>query len=112
MVGKVDAIYVPSDNTVFSAMAKLVQLSNKYKLPVFSSDPHSVKQGILACVGYTQYEVGRTAGTLVLRILEGERYIAIEKPSKAKIFINKKSADIMNINILKEIAGFKIEIVE
>ena len=112
LVGKVDAIYVPSDNTVFSAMAKLVQLSNKYKLPVFSSDPHSVKQGILACVGYTQYEVGRTAGTLVLRILEGERYIAIEKPSKAKIFINKKSADIMNINILKEIAGFKIEIVE
>ncbi len=112
LVGKVDAIYIPSDNTVFSAMAKLIQLSNKYKLPVFSSDPDSVKQGILACVGYTQYEVGRVAGTLALRILEGERYIAIEKPSKAEIFINKKSADIMNITIPKEIAGFKLEIVE
>lgn len=112
LIGNVDAIYVPSDNTVFSAMAKLVQISRKHKLPVFSSDPDSVKQGVLACVGYTQYEVGRTAGTLVLRVLNGERDIAIEKPSKVEVFINKKSADMMNIVVPEEIIGFKTQIVE
>ena len=112
LIGKVDAIYIPSDNTVFSAMAKLVQISRKYKLPVFSSDPDSVKQGVLACAGYTQYEVGRTAGTLVLKVLNGERDIVIEKPSKAEIFINKKSANVMNIDVPEEIIGFKTKIVD
>ena len=55
LIGKVDAIYIPSDNVL---QCKLVQMSCKYKLPVFSSDPDSVKSGVFACVGYTQYEVG------------------------------------------------------
>jgi putative ABC transport system substrate-binding protein len=37
LVGTVDAIYIPSDNIVFSALPKLVQLSRKHKLPIFSA---------------------------------------------------------------------------
>ena len=111
LVGRVDAIYIPSDNTVFSAMPKLVQMSRKHKLPVFSSDPDSVRQGVLACIGYTQYEIGRTAGKLLVRILDGERNIAIAKPESAQIFINQKSADIMGINVPGELLGIKTDIV-
>jgi putative ABC transport system substrate-binding protein len=102
LVGKVDGVYIPSDNVVFSAMAKLVQLSRNHKLPVFSSDPDSVQAGVTACVGYSQYMVGRKAGELVVKILQGERYIPISKPAKAEIFINEESAKIMNI---KETTG-------
>ena len=111
LVGRVDAIYIPSDNTIFSAMPKLVQMSRKRKLPVFSSDPDSVKQGVLACVGYTQYEVGRTAGQLLVRVLAGERTIAIKKPDTAQIFINQDSANIMGIEPPKELLGIKTNIV-
>jgi putative tryptophan/tyrosine transport system substrate-binding protein len=112
LIGRVDAIYIPSDNTIFSAMPKLVQMSREHKLPVFSSDPDSVKQGVLACAGYTQYAVGRTAGKLLVQVLEGNKILAITKPEKFDVFINKKSAEIMNINIPSEIIGIAPKIVE
>ena len=111
LIGKVDAIYIPSDNVVYSAMPKLVQMSRKYKLPVFSSDPDSVKSGVLACVGYTQYEVGRTAGKLLVRVFNGERNLKVEKPAKAQIFINAKTAKIMGLDVAEKIMGIKTDIV-
>jgi len=111
LVGKVDAIYIPSDNTVFASMPKLVQLSRQHKLPVFSSDPDSVKQGVLACIGYTQYEVGRTAGKILVRVLKGEKLIKVDKPEKAQIFINKITANSMGIEEPNELLGIKTDIV-
>ena len=111
LIGKVDAIYIPSDNVVFSAMPKLVQMSRKYSLPVFSSDPDSVKSGVLACIGYTQYEVGRTAGKLLVRVLNGERNLKVEKPTKAQIFINAKTAKIMGLDTFEKIMNIKTDIV-
>ncbi len=111
LVGKVDAIYIPSDNTVFASMPKLVQLSRQHKLPVFSSDPDSVKQGVLACIGYTQYEVGRTAGKILARVLKGEKLIKVDKPEKAQIFINKITANSMGIEVPNELLGIKTDIV-
>lgn len=111
LIGKVDAIYIPSDNVVFSAMPKLVQMSRKYKLPVFSSDPDSVKSGVLACVGYTQYEVGRTAGRLLVRVFNGERNLKVESPAKVQIFINAKTAKIMGLDIHEKIIGIKTDII-
>ncbi len=111
LVGRVDVIYIPSDNTIFSTLPKLAQMSRKHKLPIFSSDPDSVIQGVTACIGYTQYEVGRTAGKLLVRALNGEKNIAIERPNKAQVFINKTSADIMGIDTPTKILGIKTEIV-
>jgi len=99
LLSRVDAIYIPSDNAVFAAMPKLVNMSRKHKMPIFSSDPDSVKQGILACIGYTQYEVGRTAGELLVGTLSGSKKLLVKKPSKAEIFINQRTADIMKIKI-------------
>lgn len=99
LLGKVEALYIPSDNVIFSTMPKLVQLSRAHKLPIFSSDPDSVQAGVIACVGYSQYMVGRKAGELVAKILQGERYLPISKPEKAEIVVNKTSAEIMNIKI-------------
>lgn len=111
LIGKVDAIYIPSDNVVYSAMPKLVQMSRKYKLPVFSSDPDSVKSGVFACIGYTQYEVGRTAGKLLVQVFNGERNLKVKKPAKAQIFINAKTAKIMGFETPEEILGIKTDIV-
>ena len=110
-VGKVDVIYIPSDNTVFASMPKLVQLSRQHKIPVFSSDPDSVKQGVLACIGYTQYEVGRTAGKILARVLKGENMVNVGKPEKVQIFINKITADSMGIVVPDELLGIKTDII-
>ena len=92
-------------------MPKLVQMSRKHKIPVFSSDPDSVKMGVLACIGYTQYEVGRTAGRLLVRVLNGENNLKIEKPTKAQIFINQKTAKIMGLDVPEQMLRIKTDIV-
>jgi putative ABC transport system substrate-binding protein len=86
-------------------------MARRHKIPVFSSDPDSVKQGVLACIGYTQYEVGKTAGKLLVRILNGERNLNVEKPAKSQIFINAKTAKIIGLDIFEEIMNIKTDIV-
>jgi putative ABC transport system substrate-binding protein len=86
-------------------------MSRKHKIPVFSSDPDSVKSGVLACIGYTQYEVGRTAGKLLVRVLNGERNLKVEKPAKSQIFINAKTAEIIGLNTFEKIMDIETDIV-
>ncbi|WP_316354436.1 ABC transporter substrate-binding protein [Candidatus Trichorickettsia mobilis] len=110
LIGKVDAVYLPSDNTVFASMPTIVQIARKHKLPLFSNEPTGVKQGVLACIGYTQYAVGRTAGKLLLKMLNGETKLKVEKPEQTEIFINKTSAEILGIAIPKEMLGHTVQI--
>lgn len=112
MEGKVDAVYIPSDNVIFSALSKLVQLSRTHKLPLFSSDPDSVKVGVTACIGYSQYMVGQKAGELIAKTLKADRYLPISKPTKAEIVVNKTSAKIINIEIKDNILNIKSQFVE
>ena len=48
LVGRVDAIYVPTDNTVVSAFEALVQVGRQNKLPVIAGDINSVPRGAIA----------------------------------------------------------------
>eukprot|EP01037_Dinobryon_pediforme_P015593 gene15593-15740_t len=41
LVNKVDAIYIPNDNTLISALDAVLKVSQEHKIPVFSSDPES-----------------------------------------------------------------------
>ena len=105
LISKVDAVYIPSDNTVFSAIPKLVQISRKNKLPLYSNDPDSVIRGFTACVGYTQYSVGQVAGKLLVETLRGKHSLKIEKPENHEIFINAISANKLGLNIPANING-------
>lgn len=112
LIGKVDAVYIPSDNTVFSAIPKLVQISRKNKLPIYSSDPDSVIKGFTACVGYTQYSVGQAAGKLLVRTLRGERSLKITKPENPEIFVNEVSANKLGLNVPANINGRRLQTVK
>ena len=69
LVGRVDAIYVPKDNTVVSAFEAVVGVANDNKLPLFAGDIDSVKRGAFATFGYEYYDIGYTTGKLAADIL-------------------------------------------
>jgi putative ABC transport system substrate-binding protein len=114
IIGKVEAIYIPNDNTVFSAIPKLVQIANEHKLPTFTSDPDSVKSGILAAYGYSQYEVGQTAGALAATILRGDNLgkLHVRSPEKADVYINRKTAKLLGLKVPDQFQGNKVTIIE
>ncbi len=114
LISKVDAIYIPSDNTVFSALPKVIQTAREHKIPLISSDPDSVRLGALACYGYTQYAVGETAGYMAARVLKGEKLasLKIRTPAKADVLVNKKTADILKIAVPSEFQKITITLVD
>lgn len=73
MVQNVDAVYVPTDNTVASAMQTLVKNSNAAKVPVFPAVDTMVKSGGLATYSINQYKLGVLTGKMTADILKGKK---------------------------------------
>ncbi|QIQ22302.1 ABC transporter substrate-binding protein [Zophobihabitans entericus] len=71
--GKVDLIYTTTDNNVVSAYESLTKVANESKIPLVASNPEAVERGALAALGMSYYDLGRQAGKLVIRILNGEK---------------------------------------
>ena len=72
LTGRVDAIYVSTDNTVVSGLAALVKVANQKKIPVFAADTSSVKGGACAALGFNYFQVGYSAGKKAAMILKGQ----------------------------------------
>jgi len=73
ILNRVDAIYVSTDNTVFSALQSVVQTALDKNIPVMSADPTSaVDFEVFAALGFDYYRHGRATGRLIARVLEGE----------------------------------------
>ena len=105
LIGRVDAIYVPNDNTAVSAMNSIVQIADKVKLPVFTGDTGSVQKGAFATCGYDRAMLGQKAGSLVLRILRGEMMShTILGKHPFQIYINEKTRDLLGFKIPESIA--------
>ena len=90
LVGKVDAIYVPTDNTVVTALEAIVQVGRQNKLPVFAGDTDSVPRGAIAALGFNYGDVGRQTGKIVVRVLKGEKPgdIPVEGVEITELFVN------------------------
>jgi len=72
LVGRADAIYIPTDNTIISALEGAVAVAEESKLPLFTADTDSVSRGSIAALGFNYYDVGKQTGEIVVRVLKGE----------------------------------------
>ena len=101
LIGKVDAIYVPNDNTAVASMESIVTLGKKFKIPVFAGDAGSVERGALAAQAYERFTLGKVAGALVVQILQGQKAgdLIVETDHPLVLMINLKSAQEMGVTI-------------
>ncbi|MBC8209866.1 MAG: ABC transporter substrate-binding protein [Gammaproteobacteria bacterium] len=101
LVGKVDVIYVPTDNTIVSAFSAVVKVGQSAKLPVIAADTDSVRQGAIAALGFNYYDVGRQTGKIVVQILKGAKAgdIAVQGIDKLELFVNPASALKMGVTL-------------
>ncbi|MCB1760004.1 MAG: ABC transporter substrate-binding protein [Gammaproteobacteria bacterium] len=101
LVGRVDAIYVTTDNTVISAFESVLKVGRDAQIPVIAGDTDTVARGAIAAVGFDYYDVGRQTGTILVRVLEGEQpgAIAVQGVDKTKLHLNPKSAHDMGVQL-------------
>jgi len=67
--GKVDAIYIPADNTAMSAAPAIIRQAHGANIPVFAGDPGTFKSGAIAGLGVSYKDVGTETANIVLRIV-------------------------------------------
>lgn len=112
--GKVDLIYTTTDNNVVSAYEALAKVANENKIPLLASDPDSAERGAIAALGMSYYDLGRQAGKIVIRILNGEKPgdIPPQVGNITQLTINKKAAERQGVTLSEEVLKSAAKIVE
>lgn len=99
--GKVDAIYLTTDNTVISAAEAVVSVGERANIPVFAADTATVERGAVAAMGFNYYDHGRQTGAMVARILEGAAPadIPVETMEVLELYVNPGAAEKMGVTL-------------
>ena len=114
LVGRVDAVFIPTDNTVVESLESVVKVCDENNLPLFGSDVDSVKRGAVAAMGFDYYMHGRQTGAMAQRIINGANpaNIAVETQKELKLHINRKYANLMEVKIPGELLNVADKIYE
>ncbi|GAA3287333.1 ABC transporter substrate-binding protein [Nesterenkonia halobia] len=102
----VDAIYVPTDNQVVSALESVLQYGQQNSIPVVAAEGDSVEAGAVATEGLDYHQLGRQAGEMALRILEdGEdpASMPVETQENYEVVVNPEAAEAMGVEIPQEL---------
>lgn len=114
LVGKADAIYLTTDNTVISAAEAVVSVGERAKIPVFAADTATVSRGAVAALGFDYYDLGRQTGSMVARILNGATpaTMPVESVDALNLFVNPEAGERMGITLSDELLSDAQEIVK
>lgn len=102
LVGKVDAIYIPTDNMLAAGMANVAMVANDAKIPVICGEEGMVKSGGLATYGIDYYELGKQTAKMAVQILKDGKNPAempIEYLEKCTLSVNEETAKAIGVSV-------------
>ena len=102
LVGKVDAIYAPTDNMIASSFATVALVTTPNKIPVICGEEGMVQGGGLATYGINYYELGLQTAKMAVEVLKDKKNPAdmpIQYLEKCDFSYNKEVADELGIEI-------------
>lgn len=107
LVGQVEAIYLPTDNTVASSIPQVVTITEEAKLPVICGAATMVEAGGTATYGIDYHKLGYQTGEMAVKILNGEAEpatmpIEYANEDELTLVINKEEADRIGLAIPQE----------
>ena len=105
LVGKADAIFTPTDNTVASAMPVLSAEAAKAGIPVYTGADSLVADGGFATVGVDYTVLGRQVAEMIKRVIDGEPIsdIPVETLKEYEKIINATTAKQVGVEISEEV---------
>ena len=106
LVGKVEAIYIPTDNMLAAGMATVAQVTTPAGIPVIVGEEGMVNNGGTATYGINYYNLGKLTATQAVAILkEGKNpsEMPIEYSSDFNLVLNQEAAKQMGITLPQEL---------
>ncbi len=107
LVGKVEAIYIPTDNMLAAGMATVAQVTTPSKLPVVVGEEGMVTNGGTATYGINYYNLGKlTAAQAVAILKDGKKpaEMPIEYASECTLVVNEEALKAMGIELPQELS--------
>jgi len=97
----VQAVFVPTDNTIAGAMTTLIKNTDEAKVPVFPTVDTMVTDGGVASESINQKQIGVETGKMIAKILDGSKPATtpVEFMKHGDLVINKAQADKMGLTI-------------
>ena len=114
LVGKADAIYLTTDNTVISAAEAVISVGERSKIPVFAADTATVERGAVAALGFNYYNHGRQTGAMVARVLEGAGTadMPVETMEELDLYVNPEAAERMGVTLPEDLIQEAVKVVK
>lgn len=114
LVGRVDALYVPTDNTVAASIESVIMVAESAGLPLVVGEEGMTRRGALGTVGIDYYELGRQTARMAVRVLNGESpaTMPIQYLESDELIINLQAAKAMGIEIPSDVLADAAMIIE
>ncbi|WP_205015381.1 ABC transporter substrate-binding protein [Streptococcus porcinus] len=99
LAAQVDAVYLPTDNTVASTATTIGEILKEAKVPAIGSDA-AYLDAVLLTSGVDYQAIGHAAGAQALKILKGKKVseLPVQKPQKPQVKINEAMAKVLGID--------------
>lgn len=107
LANETQAIFIPIDNTLASAMDTVIKVTDKKKIPVFPSADTMVEAGGVLGIAVDQYNIGVETAKVLIKVLNGAdpKNTPIVLANEGIIYLNEKKAKILGLNIPEEISS-------
>lgn len=105
LVNKVDAIFVPNDSVIQSAMSQVAEIAKKAKIPVYGSSNVMVESGAFATISISDEKIGAMSANMADQYFKGtpiEKIPAITL-SEFDTIINQETAKAIDVELSQEI---------
>ena len=102
LMGKVDALYIPTDNVMASAMPNLIKITDEAKVPVFCAEAGMLKADGVATLGIDYYKLGFQTGEMAADILSGKskpQDMAIQSQKTFTVTLNEEAIKKLGLTI-------------
>ena len=104
LIGNVDIIYLPQDNSVVSALDNIAKISRQKKVPLIANDPTLVDKGVLLALGANYFKGGEQLGNMIADLIKGKILDQnIQNTNVKELKINYKIAEELGITIPKDL---------
>jgi len=108
LAGRVEAIYIVTDNTVVSALESVIKVCNQEKIVLILADPSTVDKGALASYGIDYFSLGKKSGEIAVKIINGAKpsdipIQTITDPKDLQFVVNLDAAKTIGLTVSEEI---------
>lgn len=102
----VDALYVPTDNAVVTALETLIGVAQDRQIPLIPAEGDSVERGGVATYGLSYEKLGAQTADMAVKILTEDADPAsmpVETVSEPELYVNPEAAESMGVVIPQSI---------